>query len=394
MSVSLVGTWIQIVVQSWLVFQLTNSSFLLGLVGFLGTFPVFLFSLPAGVLADRLNKKDILIFTQSLFMVLAIILGILTQLKIITPFQIMLIVLLNGIVMAFDGPSRQAIVMEMVGNKHLLNAVALNSISFNASRVIGPALAGILVGSIGMAGCFYLNAVSFLAVIFSLLVIKLEKVKSNRRNISQLQDLKEGIIYIKDNPFVFMLILIVGIFSLFGISYNILMPVFARNILKTDAKGLGILMSSNGLGALLAGLLLAHLTGFRYKIRLLTFCSFLFSFSLILFSFTKTFLFSMLCLVFLGGWGLMVVALVNTLLQSCVEDEFRGRVMGVFMFILIGLMPFGNLFIGYLSQKLGVNLALFINGIICFILYSIINRLIFKITCKSLTGKCIDLDKI
>ena len=207
-------------------------------------------------------------------MVLAIILGILTQLRIITPFQIMLIVLLNGIVMAFDGPSRQAIVIEMVGNKHLLNAIALNSISFNASRVIGPALAGILVGSIGMAGCFYLNAVSFLAVIFSLLVIKLEKVKSNRRNISQLQDLKEGIIFIKNNHFVFMLILIVGIFSLFGISYNILMPVFTYNVLRIGAKGLGILMSSNGLGALLAGLILARLADFRYKIKLLTFCSF------------------------------------------------------------------------------------------------------------------------
>mgnify|MGYP001574438469 FL=1 len=168
MFVSLIGTWIQIVAQSWLVFQLTNSAFLLGVVGFLSSIPVFLLSLFGGVLADRLNKRNILIATQSAFMLLAFLLAALTQMKLVTPYQIMFIALLNGVVMAFDAPSRQAMVVELVGKDYLFNAIALNSIAFNSSRIIGPALAGVLVATIGMSGCFYINGISFLHLIIAL----------------------------------------------------------------------------------------------------------------------------------------------------------------------------------------------------------------------------------
>ncbi len=171
MLLSLVGTWIQTVAQSWLVFQLTNSAFLLGLAGFLGLFPVFLFSLFGGVAADRVNKRVILLFTQNAFMVLAFILAIMTHLKIITPVQIMIIALLNGVVMAFDAPARQSVVVELAGKQHLLNAIALNSAAFNSARIIGPALAGLLIAGVGMSGCFYINGISFLAVIFALVLI-------------------------------------------------------------------------------------------------------------------------------------------------------------------------------------------------------------------------------
>src|SRR3989338_1590012 len=182
MFVSLIGTWIQYTAQSWLTFELTKSAFLLGVVGFLSSIPVFLLSLFAGVLADRVNKRNILIATQVAFMLLAFLLAVLTQMKTITAFQIMVIALLNGIVMAFDAPSRQAVVVELVGREHVFNAVALNSVSFNSSRLIGPALAGVLVATIGMSGCFYINGISFFAVIIALFLIKVHNHVKIYRN--------------------------------------------------------------------------------------------------------------------------------------------------------------------------------------------------------------------
>jgi MFS family permease len=376
MFVSLIGTWIQATAQSWLVFELTKSSFLLGLVGFLSSIPMFLLSLFGGVVADRINKRTILIFTQVSFMVLAFLLAALTQFKLITAQYIMLIAVLNGIVMAFDAPSRQAVVVELVGRKHLFNAIALNSVAFNSSRVIGPALAGILIWSIGMSGCFYLNGVSFLAVIVALFFIKLNKshYKLNKNN-SVLRDLKEGLIFIRHNRLILILISMVGVSSLFGISYVILMPVFASDILNVGAKGLGQLMSSSGVGALAAGLLLARMGDCKYKGKVLTVSSILFSLSLILFALSKSYLLSLVCLCFVGGSSVMAMSLINTLLQTMVADEYRGRVMSVFMFTFAGLMPFGNLIAGSLSQGLGVSFAVTIGGIICALFFITINIL-------------------
>jgi len=193
MLVSLIGTWIQQVAQSWLVFELTSSAFLLGVVGFLNSIPVLILCLFGGVLADRLNKRNILIATQIAFMVLAFILATLTQLKIITPFQIMAVAILNGVVMAFDAPARQSIVVELVGKKHLFNAIALNSVAFNSSRIIGPALAGILVATIGMSGCFYINGISFLAVIIALFSVRIVKTQNKFSHSNTFRDLKDGL---------------------------------------------------------------------------------------------------------------------------------------------------------------------------------------------------------
>lgn len=372
MFVSLIGTWIQTVAQSWLVFQLTNSAFLLGVVGFLGSIPIFVLSLFGGVLADRVNKRNILIFTQAAFMLLAFLLAILTQFKFITPLQIMSIALLNGIIMAFDAPARQSIVVELVGKKHLFNAIALNSVSFNSSRIIGPAIAGVLVSVIGMSGCFYLNGFSFLAVIIALFFIKFDP-KVIQKNNSALKDLKEGLSFISHNSLILALVSMVAAMSFFGISYVILMPVFVNNVLHSGVKGLGVLMSSAGFGALIGALILARLGDFKYKGRLLITSAFLFSLSLIIFSLSKSYALSIISLMFVGCTSVIPIALVNTLLQINVPDEFRGRVMSLFMITFAGVVPFGNLISGSLAQSFGVSAALTFCGLICLIMFTLIN---------------------
>jgi len=373
MFVSLIGTWIQTVAQSWLVFQLTKSAYLLGVVGFLGAFPIFLFCLFGGVIADRMNKRNILLCTQTLFMCLAFVLAVLTQFKIITPAQIMVIAVLNGIVMAFDAPSRHAMVVDLVGKQQLLNAVALNSVAFNSSRVLGPVLAGIFAATIGMSGCFYVNGISFLAAIFALLLIRLNHHNKNHNDKSALRDAKAGLALIKKNPLILSLLLMVAVTSLFGISYMILMPVFAQRVLGVGIKGLGYLMSAAGIGALCAGLTLARLGDFKFRGRLLLASSLLFSIALILFSLSKIYIISLVILLAMGGFGVMATAIINTLLQSMVEDEFRGRVMSIFMITFAGVMPFGNLLAGIISQAWGVSVAVLLSGIICFCSFIIIN---------------------
>ena len=375
MFISLIGTWVQYVAQSWLVFQLTNSVFLLGLVGFLGSIPVFLFSLFGGVAADRMNKKNILLFTQSTFMLLAFLLALLTQMKLITPAQIMLLALLNGIVMAFDAPARQAVIADLVGKQHLLNAVALNSAAFNSARVIGPALAGILIAGIGMSGCFYINGISFLAVIIALLLININNGPRRDTGNFLLKDLSDGLKFIKDNRIILILISMVGITSLFGISYVILMPVFANDVLNVGEKGLGLLMSSTGFGALIAALILARLGDFKYKGKLLISSSIIFSISLVLFSLSKTYFISLIALILIGGASVTATGLINTLLQTLVPDEFRGRAMSAFMLTFAGFMPFGNLLAGSLAHIWGVSITVLISGIICTVFFIIINIL-------------------
>jgi MFS family permease len=375
MFVSLIGTWVQAVAQSWLMFQLTNSVFLLGLVGFLSSIPVFLLSLFGGVVADRMNKKNILLFTQNAFMLLAFLLALLTQMKLITPLQIMLIALLNGIVLAFDAPARQAVIADLVGKEHLLNAIALNSAAFNSARIIGPALAGILIASIGMSGCFYINGISFLAVIIALLLININNGQRRPTKNFLLKDLSNGLKFIKDNRIILILISMVGITGLFGISYVILMPVFANDVLNVGVKGLGLLMSSAGFGALIAALVLARLGDFKYKGKLLISSSITFSISLVLFSLSKTYFISLITLILIGGASVTAIGIVNTLLQTLVPDEFRGRAMSAFMLTFAGFMPFGNLLAGSLAHIWGVSITVLISGIICTVFFIIINIL-------------------
>jgi MFS family permease len=306
-------------------------------------------------------------------MLLAFVLAGLTQLKLITPKQLMFIAVLNGIVMALDAPSRQAMVAELVGKVHLPNAIALNSISFNSSRIIGPALAAVLVAAIGMSGCFYLNGISFLAVIIALFLIVIDNGTERPKNKHAWEDLKEGLAFVKSHRLILILITMVGVVSLFGIGYVILMPVFAHDLLKVGVKGMGGLMSAAGLGALIGALLLARLGDFNYKGKLLTACSLVFSIFLMLFSLSRSYFLSLFCLVFVGGSSMVAIALINTILQMRVPDHFRGRVMSVFMLTFAGIMPFGNLIAGSLADALGVAGAVLLSGLACFLFFGAIN---------------------
>ena len=373
MFISLIGTWLQILAQSWLVFELTNSAFLLGMVSFLSSLPVFMLSLLGGVAADRINKKKILVFTQISFMVLAFILATLTHLRFITPTQVMMIAVLNGVVMAFDAPTRHAIVAELVGKERLLNAIALNSVAFNSSRIIGPAIAGILISAIGMSGCFFLNGISFLAVILALLMIKFRPAHRIQKRALFINDILDGMNYIRSNRTIVVLILMVAVTtSLFGISY-VIFPVFARDILHVGVKGLGMLMSAAGCGALAGALSLAALGDFRHKGRLLVCALTVFPIAVMLFSLSRVYILSLLMLAVVGWGSVLSLSLINTILQQIVPDHFRGRLMSVYMVTFTGVMPFGNLIAGSLIQVWGASRTVFAGAFLCAVFFVSMN---------------------
>lgn len=373
MLISVIGSWIQITAQGWLIYELTRSSFILGLTGFISYIPIFLFSLLGGAVADRIDKRNLLIFTQVCFMCLAFLLASLTYLGLVKPWHIMAIALFNGVIMSFDMPARQAIMLDIVGREHLFNAVALNSASFNSARIIGPALAGILIASVGSAGCFYINGVTFLAAIIALILIRIASNKERNFKSHILNDIINGLKYVRDNNIARILIIMVGIPSLFGVAYITLMPIFAQEIFHKGAKGLGWLMSANGVGALAGALMLAKLGDFKNKGRILIIAPLVFSVALIFFAMSKIFIFSLFCLVFTGWGGVASMATINTILQLNVPNELRGRIMSMFMLTFAGLMPIGNLLAGSLTQIFGVRIVLSLGGLISLAFFSLIS---------------------
>jgi MFS family permease len=359
MFLSLIGTWVQSMAQSWLVFKLTNSAFLLGVVGFLSYLPVSLFSLAAGALVDRTVKRNLILTTQITFMALAFILAFLVQHNIVRVWHIIVIAFFNGLVFSFDAPARQAMVFELVGKNHLLNAIALNSAAFNSARTLGPALAGVLIAVVGMAGCFYVNAFSFLPVIAALVFIKHKSFITNAKNNTFFQDITEGLNFIKGNRFLLFLLSLVGMVSIFGVAYVILMPIFAQEILRSGPAGLAILMSANGLGALAGALNLARLKQAESNLKILKASVIIFFVSVMLFSLSRYLWLSALLLVMAGYGGASSMSMANTLLQISAPNEFRGRLMGVFMMMFSGLMPFGNLVSGSLAHFFGAPIVTF-----------------------------------
>jgi len=360
------GTWLQNVARSWLVLQLSNSPFILGLVAFIGSIPIFLLSLLGGAFADRVQKRNLIIFTQSILTLLAFILALLVYLKLIKVWQILLIEAVAGITLAFDTPGRQSFVVEMVGREDLLNAIALNSFIFNLARIIGPAIAGILIGSIGVAGCFFLNGLSFLPVIFGLYLIRTTSYPFDK-NSSFAQDIKEAFQYILNNRPIFFLILMTGVFSVFGVSYLTLIPVFARDILKVGVKGYGYLMSGIGLGSLSGALILATLGSHLRKGKIIVFASFLFSLLILIFSYSKIYLLSLILLFGLGLCVIMQNVTVNTIIQEVVPDNLRGRVVAFYVIMFMGMFPIGSLFAGAIAQRFGASVATACGGIVVFL---------------------------
>jgi MFS family permease len=364
--VSLIGTWMQSMTQGWLVLRLSNSPFYLGVVGAFATLPIFFLSLPAGVLADRMKKRKLLIMTQTAAMILAFILAFLTYTKLVRVWHVMIMALLLGVVNAFDAPTRQSFVKEMVGQDDLLNAIALNSMMFNTARVLGPAAAGILISLVGEAGCFFINGITYLAVIAGLLLMSMQDLVFLSGNHTFFTRFKQGVSYVRGNKMVSALILMVSTMSIFGFSYAILMPVFARDILRAGPSGLGFLMSAIGIGAITAGLGLASREA-EEKLKYMRAGIVVFFSCLMLFSFSKNLFFSLVCLVG-TGWGMIsIITTCNTLLQEIIPDELRGRVLSFYTMMFMGTMPIGSFLAGSLAQGLGVLWTVRIGSVICVI---------------------------
>jgi MFS family permease len=363
--ISLIGTWMQTVAQSWLVYRLTGSSVLLGTVAFAGQIPVLLLAPIGGTLADRHNRRNIVIATQISAMLLALILAILTLTGRIHVWHIAVMGALLGVVNAFDIPARQSFLVEMVGKDDLMNAIALNSSMFNGARMIGPAVAGLLVVSIGEGWCFFVNSVSYLAVIAGLLMMRLAPRRRPDRTASTLESIVEGFRYARRTGPIRSLLLLVGLVSLVGLPYTVLMPVFADAILHGGAKGLGILMGASGVGALLGALTLANRTGLKGLGTWAASAAAGFGIGLILFSLSRWFWLSAILLVATGFCMMLQMACTNTLLQSMVPDRLRGRVMALYSMMFIGMAPFGALFAGLVASRLGAPITVATGGAVC-----------------------------
>jgi MFS family permease len=362
---SLVGTWMQTVAQSWLVYRLTGSATLLGLVGFASQFPIFLLSPVAGAVADMYPRRRTMIVIQSLMMLLAFPLAVLTLMHRIQVSYVIVLAILLGFVNAFDIPVRQSFVAEMVGREDLINAIALNSSMMNGARIIGPAVAGILVSVVGEGWCFFLNGLSYLAVIIGLIFITAGNNRPREHEGSRIEAILEGFRFALHTRPVRALLLLLGVVSLMGMPYSVLMPIFADKILKGGAKGLGLLMGSSGVGALLGAAVLAGRQGVRGLGNWVMFACAGFGTSLMLFSLSRNFWFSTLLLLPVGFSMMVQMASSNTLIQSMVPDRLRGRVMALYSMMFLGMAPFGALLSGILANFMGAPSTVALGGAVC-----------------------------
>jgi MFS family permease len=365
-GISLVGTWMQYVAMGWLVYRLTSSPLLLGLVGFAGQIPIFILSPFAGVMADRWNRHRILIITQSLSMVQALILAALTLSGAIQVWQIIALSAILGCINALDIPVRQSFIVEMVERKeNLANAIALNSTMFNAARLVGPSVAGLVVAMFGEGACFLLNGMSFIAVIAGLMAMKIKAREAERDDAHVLERLKEGLSYAFGSVPIRMILLLLGVMSLTGMSYAVLMPVFARDVLRGGPQTLGFLMASAGVGAMIATLYLASRRTVLGLGGLIPASAALFAAGLMLFSMSRALWLSLVLLAF-TGFGMMVnMAASNTILQTISDDDKRGRVMSLYTVAFLGMAPLGSFLAGALASKIGVTYTLMAGGVVC-----------------------------
>jgi len=364
--ISLTGTWMQSVAQAWLVYTITRSSFLLGAVGFASQIPVFLLSPLGGAAADRVNRHRLIIATQTASLVLAAVLAWLTLSHRVQVAHIFVLAALLGVVNAFDIPGRQSFLVDMVGKEDLMNAIALNSSIFNGARVIGPAVAAILVSKIGEGWCFALNAVSYLAVIAGLLMMRVHCERRGSEK-SPIEDIVEGFRWVTETKVIRALLLLIGLVSFVGMPYTVLMPVFADQVLHRGASGLGILMGATGVGALLGALTLASKNGVTGLGRWVMFSSAAFGVSIISFSLSRHFWLSVALLLPAGFSVMLQMACSNTLIQTMVPDNLRGRVMSLYSMMFMGMAPIGAFCGGALAHRMGAPMTVAIGGVACMV---------------------------
>jgi MFS family permease len=363
--VSLIGTWMQQTAMSWFVYQITNSKLLLGTVAAVGSAPMMLFSIWGGSLADLYPKRSIIVATQTAQMICAFLLAAGAWAGFATPLFIIVVAALNGVAMGFDMPARQAFTVEMTSREDLLNAISLNSSIVNGARVVGPSVAGLLIGAVGVATCFFLNGVTFVAVIAGLLMMRLPPFKRPAHAVSAGEHAWNGIVYSMKHQRVRTILLLFLAVGVFGWSYAVLMPAFARDVLGRGANGYGVLMSASGTGALIGALVVATYGHLFTPRRLALGGVWLFSIALFAFSLSRNFYLALTFLLVAGFGMLLFFSTSNTVLQTIVPDEMRGRVMGVWSLVFGAMIPLGSLEAGAVAHWLGTPFALALGAIIC-----------------------------
>ena len=360
--VSLIGTWMQVIAESWLVYRLTGSAVLLGSIGFASQIPVFLFAPLGGMAADRVSRHKLVIATQASAMILATIYGTLILTNRITIHEIFILAALLGVVNAFDIPTRQAFMVEMVGREDLMNAIALNSSMFNGARIVGPAIAGVLIAKIGEGWCFLANGLSYVAVIAGLLLMRIPKFERRPTRGTPTAHIIEGFQFVRRNMPIRDILLLLGVISLVAMPYAVLMPIFADRILHGGARGLGILMGATGVGALLAALTVAAKSGLRGLGKFVGVAAVGFGVSLAAFSQSRSFWLSVALLIPVGYGMMLETTGSNTLIQAMTPDELRGRVLAVYTMMFMGMAPLGSLLAGIIAHHIGAPLTLAIGG--------------------------------
>jgi MFS family permease len=380
--ISLTGTWMQSVAESWLVYRLTGSSALLGVSSFASQIPVFLFATIGGTVADRFNRHRIIVTTQTTSMILPLILAVLTLSGRVHVWHVFALAACLGVVNAFDIPARQSFLVEMVGRGDLMNAIALNSSMVNGARVVGPAMAGLLVAAVGEGWCFVINGLSYLAVIAGLLMMDATPRHREPLRPSALRDTIAGYRFVARTAPVRALLLLLGTVSFAGMPYAVLMPVFAESILHGGPRGLGLLMGASGLGALGGALTLAARRGIRGLGRWVALSSASFGVTLILFSMSRTFWLSALLLVPVGSSMMVQMASSNTLIQAMVPDALRGRVMALYSMMFMGMAPFGALTAGWVAERIGAPHTTALGGVVC-----LVGAAIFSVRLPLLRGE-------
>jgi len=364
-GISLVGTWMQNIGEGWLILTLTNSPFYVGLTSALSSLGVLLFSLYAGVIADRTDKRRFIILMQVAFMLEAFAVWILVWTGVVQVWQVLLLATLLGIASAFDIPMRQSFVVEMVGKDDLMNAIALNSSLFNGARVIGPAIAGLLIGAVGIAWCYFLNGLSYIAVIAGLLMMRLPPSTKPAQTTSAWTGFREVLTYLRNDRRLRVLMVLTAILSVFGFPYISMMPVFARDVLHRGAEGYGVLLSSIGIGAVIGALAVAlYSARIRARGRLMLIGGTTFGILLMLFAASRSLGLSIVVLALAGCAMIVNNALTNTLLQTGAPDHLRGRIMGFYSFVFVGMAPFGAFLFGVVAEHVGVTTTLAVGGAI------------------------------
>ena len=366
-----IGTWMQYVALGWVILLISNSPFLLGLNGFLAQIPSLVFALPGGAIADRLSRRKLMLVTQTSMMLLALLLAILTSVRQITITEILGISFLTGVASALNYPAYQALIPDLLPRDDLMNGIALNSAQFNMSRAIGPTVAGLALGVLGAAACFYLNSISFLALIIALLMITIPPVHGNQ-SPRFWSSMLEGIRYLNEHRMIIILLTVPAFLSLLGLPFIVLMPAVARNLIGVGASGLGFLMGGAGLGAVAAALLIAARGTPERRGRMILTSATFFSLALILLSQARSFWGAFLLLAVMGGAIVGALTLTNTTLQMTTPPELRGRVMAMYYMAMTGLMPFGSLQAGAVAQTLGTRFALEFGGGACLVYFLIL----------------------